>query len=132
MLVLPNQKTSKYLIDNPGPCVLSVFISQTPCSQMSHEHGAATFKLERGSEVYRISSVQWKRKTSLMVVSCHRAPHASRRPPQDYPLKLSIPVLISRHLCAHGVSSASWLAHQLLGWLHPHRPASLVVVQPQN
>lgn len=57
MLVLSNQITPKYLIDNPGPGVLSVFTSHPLCSQMSHRHGAVTFKLERDSEVNRISSM---------------------------------------------------------------------------
>lgn len=41
------------------------------CSQMSHEHRATTFKLERDSEDI-ISIIDY-----LMVVSCHRDHHAS-------------------------------------------------------
>ena len=36
-----------------------------------------------------ISLIQWKRKTSLLVVNFPRAPHASEQPPGDYPHNLT-------------------------------------------
>ena len=44
---------------------------------------------------------QYKRKTTLVVVSCHRVPRASGRPLQDYPHHFPFPILISPHLGAH-------------------------------
>ena len=62
---------------------------------MSHEHRAATLKVERDSDF--------------------RVPHASGRPPQDFPYNFPFPSLFPDIAALLGVSSASQLAHQLLG-----------------
>lgn len=134
MLVLPNQITPKYLIDNPGPWVLSVCTSHPSCSQMSHEYGAATVQLERDSEVNRRSSLWWKRKTFPVVVSCHRALQASGLPPWDHPPQLPVPCLYfptSRVLT--GIASVPWLAHQSLGCTsQAFKPCSCPALRPKK
>lgn len=79
-----------------------------------------------------ISSIQWKRKTTLSAVSCHRAPHAS-----GYHLGIT---LVTFHSTSYfpsisafmGVSSASWLAFQLLACtLQACKPCSCPASRPK-
>ena len=61
-----------------------------------------------------------------MVVSCHRAPHASGRPPR---VSLSQPSVPRPHFPTSQCSQEfPWPARQLLGCT----PASVVVAQPQD
>lgn len=61
--VLPGQITPKYLVGNPGSCVLSIHQPSTG-SHMSYEYRAATFKLERDSYYQDVSSIMEELGTS--------------------------------------------------------------------